>query len=35
MDDRLTWDPYDYGYLQDMLLPASKMWKPELLLNNK
>ena len=34
-DYRVTWNTSDYGDLEFLLVHASKVWKPELLLNNK
>jgi len=34
-DYRLTWNATDFGNREDILVHASKMWIPQLLLNNR
>ncbi|XP_033752352.1 neuronal acetylcholine receptor subunit alpha-3-like [Pecten maximus] len=33
-DYRLKWDPYDYGGVEGMVLPASQVWLPRIVLLN-
>jgi len=35
VDYRLTWNASEFGNLQWLIVHASKMWTPELLLHNK
>lgn len=31
----LKWDPKEYGDIEDIRLPADKLWKPDVLLYNR
>jgi len=33
-DERLTWDPADFGNLTDIIVRADKLWLPELAVMN-
>jgi len=33
-DSRLAWDPSDYGGLDNVLIPSSKLWMPDLFIIN-
>jgi len=33
-DERLTWDPVDFGNLTDIIVRADKLWLPELAVMN-
>jgi len=33
-DDRLTWDPADFGNVSDIIVRADKLWLPELAVMN-
>ena len=33
-DDRLIWDPKNFGNLTDIIVTASKLWLPELAVMN-
>ena len=33
-DDRLLWDPAEYGGLEDIIVKADRLWLPELAVMN-
>ena len=34
LDERLTWDPADFGKIKKIQLPGEAIWRPELVLYN-
>jgi hypothetical protein len=35
MDEQLKWDPMDFNNLTNISIPASDLWRPDLVLFNK
>ena len=34
IDERMTWDPYDYGGIEEVSMPAEKVFVPKLIISN-
>ena len=33
-DERMTWNPYDYGGIEEMFMPSEKVFIPKLIIPN-